>query len=104
MGSLDGEDTSRDSDTSPSYSRIAGRYESDETEAANMLGTGYTFLKNLLQHFNTFHSLSVISSSWIDFWNFCFQFHWEVRAPLRHPFHLQRVRAHRPVSFNPLSL
>ncbi|XP_034252748.1 protein capicua homolog isoform X2 [Thrips palmi] len=37
MGSLDGEDTSRDSDTSPSYPRVAGRYESDETEAANML-------------------------------------------------------------------
>lgn len=41
MGSLDGEETSRDSDTSPSYSRIAGRYESDETEAANMLGNDF---------------------------------------------------------------
>lgn len=38
MGSVDGEETSRDSDTSPNYSRIAGRYESDETDAANMLG------------------------------------------------------------------
>lgn len=37
MGSVDGEETSRDSDTSPNYSRIAGKYESDETEAANML-------------------------------------------------------------------
>lgn len=38
MGSVDGEETSRDSDTSPNYSsRIAGRYESDETDAANML-------------------------------------------------------------------
>jgi hypothetical protein len=31
MGSVDGEETSRDSDTSPNYSRV-------ETEAANMLG------------------------------------------------------------------
>lgn len=37
-GPLDGEDTSRDSETtSPHYSRIAGRFDPDETEAANML-------------------------------------------------------------------
>lgn len=37
---MDGEETSRDSDTSPNYvdRRIAGRFDQDETEAANMLG------------------------------------------------------------------
>lgn len=37
---LDGEETSRDSDTSPNYGerRIAGRFDPEETEAANMLG------------------------------------------------------------------
>lgn len=36
----DGEDTSRDSETSPNFNdrRIAGRFDQDETEAANMLG------------------------------------------------------------------
>lgn len=37
----DGEgDTSRDSDTSPNYGdrRVTGRFDQDETEAANMLG------------------------------------------------------------------
>lgn len=36
----DGEDTSRDSETSPNYNdrRVAGRFDQDETEAANMLG------------------------------------------------------------------
>ncbi|XP_058805177.1 uncharacterized protein LOC131672143 isoform X3 [Phymastichus coffea] len=36
---IDYEDTSRDSDTSPNYSerRITGRFDQDETEAANML-------------------------------------------------------------------
>ncbi|XP_025993215.1 putative transcription factor capicua isoform X2 [Solenopsis invicta] len=36
---MDGEETSRDSDTSPNYvdRRIAGRFDQDETEAANML-------------------------------------------------------------------
>lgn len=39
-GKMDGEETSRDSDTSPNYGdrRIAGRFDQDETEAANMLG------------------------------------------------------------------
>uniref|UniRef100_A0A8D8SKW0 Transcription factor capicua n=1 Tax=Cacopsylla melanoneura TaxID=428564 RepID=A0A8D8SKW0_9HEMI len=40
-GTLDGEDTSRDSETSPNYTqdrtRITGRFDPDETEAANML-------------------------------------------------------------------
>ncbi|XP_076650659.1 putative transcription factor capicua isoform X1 [Halictus rubicundus] len=38
-GKMDGEETSRDSDTSPNYGdrRIAGRFDQDETEAANML-------------------------------------------------------------------
>lgn len=37
-GPLDGEDTSRDSETtSPHYNRVAGRFDPDETEAANML-------------------------------------------------------------------
>ncbi|XP_061927814.1 putative transcription factor capicua isoform X12 [Apis cerana] len=38
-GKMDGEETSRDSDTSPNYGdkRIAGRFDPDETEAANML-------------------------------------------------------------------
>ncbi|XP_053974371.1 putative transcription factor capicua isoform X7 [Hylaeus anthracinus] len=38
-GRMDGEETSRDSDTSPNYGdrRIAGRFDQDETEAANML-------------------------------------------------------------------
>jgi hypothetical protein len=37
---MDGEETSRDSDTSPNYGdrRIAGRFDQEETEAANMLG------------------------------------------------------------------
>lgn len=37
----DGEDTSRDSETSPNFNnrRITGRFDQDETEAANMLGT-----------------------------------------------------------------
>lgn len=35
MGSMDGEETSRDSDTSPNYSRMITQ---DETEVANMLG------------------------------------------------------------------
>ncbi|XP_026824235.1 protein capicua homolog isoform X2 [Ooceraea biroi] len=36
---MDGEETSRDSDTSPNYAdrRIAGRFDQEETEAANML-------------------------------------------------------------------
>lgn len=40
---MDGEETSRDSDTSPNYGdrRIAGRFDQDETEAANMLGRFY---------------------------------------------------------------
>lgn len=46
---LDGEETSRDSDTSPNYGdrRIAGRFDPEETEAANMLGN-----LSLLIHFN----------------------------------------------------
>ncbi|XP_076636096.1 putative transcription factor capicua isoform X9 [Colletes latitarsis] len=38
-GKMDGEETSRDSDTSPNYGdrRVAGRFDQDETEAANML-------------------------------------------------------------------
>ncbi|XP_008207430.1 putative transcription factor capicua isoform X1 [Nasonia vitripennis] len=38
-GKIDCEDTSRDSDTSPNYAerRVAGRFDQDETEAANML-------------------------------------------------------------------
>ena len=41
-GRVDGEETSRDSETSPNYGdrRIAGRFDQDETEAANMLGKG----------------------------------------------------------------
>lgn len=36
----DYDDTSRDSDTSPNYveRRVTGRFDQDETEAANMLG------------------------------------------------------------------
>lgn len=43
---MDGEETSRDSDTSPNYGdrRIAGRFDQDETEAANMLGNFPKFL------------------------------------------------------------
>lgn len=42
----DGEDTSRDSETSPNYNdrRIAGRFDQEETEAANMLGKFCSFL------------------------------------------------------------
>lgn len=38
---IDGEETSRDSDTSPNYveRRMTGRFDPEETEAANMLGT-----------------------------------------------------------------
>jgi hypothetical protein len=37
---IEGEETSRDSDPSPNYGdrRIAGRFDQEETEAANMLG------------------------------------------------------------------
>jgi hypothetical protein len=37
---VEGEETSRDSDTSPNYGdrRIAGHFDQEETEAANMLG------------------------------------------------------------------
>lgn len=37
---IDYEDTSRDSDASPNHTerRMAGRFDQDETEAANMLG------------------------------------------------------------------
>lgn len=40
---MDGEETSRDSDTSPNYvdRRITDRF--DETEAANMLGISFIF-------------------------------------------------------------
>lgn len=50
-GKMDGEETSRDSDTSPNYGdkRIAGRFDPDETEAANMLGKFLNF--NILQNF-----------------------------------------------------
>lgn len=43
---MDGEETSRDSDTSPNYGdrRIAGRFDQDETEAANMLGISFIYL------------------------------------------------------------
>lgn len=46
-GKMDGEETSRDSDTSPNYvdRRIAGRFDQDETEAANMLGISSIFSK-----------------------------------------------------------
>lgn len=46
---MDGEETSRDSDTSPNYvdRRIAGRFDQDETEAANMLGIFFIYsIKN----------------------------------------------------------
>lgn len=44
---MDGEETSRDSDTSPNYvdRRIAGRFDQDETEAANMLGMYLLYIK-----------------------------------------------------------
>lgn len=44
-GKIDGEETSRDSDTSPNYvdRRIAGRFDQDETEAANMLGISFIY-------------------------------------------------------------
>lgn len=37
---IDGDETSRESQTSPSFSerRLTGRFDHDETEAANMLG------------------------------------------------------------------
>jgi hypothetical protein len=46
---IEGEETSRDSDTSPNYSdrRIAGRFDQEETEAANMLGKIQIFLSSL---------------------------------------------------------
>jgi len=48
MGSVDGEETSRDSETSPNYSRVAGRFDSEETEAANMLGEEDTLETHLV--------------------------------------------------------
>lgn len=58
---MDGEETSRDSDTSPNYGdrRIAGRFDQDETEAANMLGISSsicicTFSKSILNLFFIF--------------------------------------------------
>lgn len=40
QSTIDGDETSRESQTSPSFSdqRLAGRFDPDETEAANMLG------------------------------------------------------------------
>lgn len=54
-GKMDGEETSRDSDTSPNYGdkRIAGRFDPDETEAANMLGKFLNF--NILRNFWIFN-------------------------------------------------
>lgn len=56
-GKMDGEETSRDSDTSPNYGdrRIAGRFDQDETEAANMLGN---FPKLLQFSYETFEFLT----------------------------------------------
>lgn len=38
------EDTSRDSETSPNYARVAGKFDQDETDVANMLGKNFIFL------------------------------------------------------------
>lgn len=46
MGSVDGEETSRDSDTSPNYSRV-------ETEAANMLGNPFHFVLCIIYYILT---------------------------------------------------
>lgn len=35
------EDTSRDSETSPNYARVAGKFDQDETDVANMLGKNF---------------------------------------------------------------
>lgn len=35
---VEGDETSRESDTTPPHYRVTGRFDSDETEAANMLG------------------------------------------------------------------
>lgn len=45
MNTGDGEETSRDSETSPNCSerRMARQFDQDETEAANMLGKSYPF-------------------------------------------------------------
>ena len=46
---MDGEETSRESDTSPSYAErrmTTGRFDAEETEAANMLGELFTYTLN----------------------------------------------------------
>lgn len=52
---MDGEETSRDSDTSPNYGdrRIAGRFDQDETEAANMLGMFFIYTYTYVHAFST---------------------------------------------------
>lgn len=35
---VEGDETSRESDTTPPHYRVTGRFDPDETEAANMLG------------------------------------------------------------------
>lgn len=45
------EDTSRDSETSPNY-RVAGKFDQEETDVANMLGTSPRTFKHLSPHEN----------------------------------------------------
>lgn len=44
------EDTSRDSETSPNYARVAGKFDQDETDVANMLGKNFLSLSYSRAH------------------------------------------------------
>lgn len=100
---MDGEETSRDSDTSPNYGdrRIAGRFDQDETEAANMLGTFPNFYIFLARHSN--FNLAIRNSLVCNvlFFFFLLQFPWEVRDQLPQPFPRQLDNLRYPrVSIN----
>lgn len=82
----DGEDTSRDSETSPNYSdrRITGRFDQEETEAANMLGTKVIPLYGVCIEF--VHCIEG-----------CFQFRWAVHVLLRPARHRTRCNRQSPL-------
>lgn len=62
---IEGEETSRDSDTSPNYAdrRIAGRFDQEETEAANMLGKILIFLRGLSMNLASIYKNYVFCNS-----------------------------------------
>lgn len=54
---MEGEETSRESDTTPPAAyRVAGRFDPDETEAANMLGEICNTILTPLCHLNLLYT------------------------------------------------